>query len=420
MNILIIIINFIQALIMTTFVNKCVTIKKQNNVFYLLFFSFIMTIFITYLNFSYLHEGIVGLFIILCFFLYTNFISSNSFTEKCLISSIPYILVGVINTTLLPILSLCFYQSLDIPLLIKENYYLVSTLVTLTLFIVLAILNKHISSIKLNLSMKYNFYFVLLIASINLVYLFFENMFFTKNINIYFLLLSFFALDLFIILAYQILKIINQNNKDLYQHQIEIDMLVSQLNNQKKILELEEKLYSLNHDIQHLIQLSEENKIPLISEKVLHKYKNEFESLPITYATSNPVLKYVFQNKKELAKNNNIDFVIYTNLYREISLDSTDLYLVLENLLQNAIDNCSGKKVVRLKLTQTDELLSINIRNSISKSILDSNPNLISTKGENGHGYGVKNVKNIVKKYNGEIIINEVDLDFIVNIELVD
>ena len=60
---------------------------------------------------------------------------------------------------------------------------------------------------------------------------------------------------------------------------------------------------------------------------------------------------------------------------------------------------------------------NIIISNKISKSVLQANPKLITTNvDKTRHGYGIKSVKKLVEKYNGDIDIVEENNYFIVHI----
>ncbi|MGN0474256.1 MAG: GHKL domain-containing protein, partial [Acutalibacteraceae bacterium] len=57
----------------------------------------------------------------------------------------------------------------------------------------------------------------------------------------------------------------------------------------------------------------------------------------------------------------------------------------------------------------------INIRNSIDNSVLDTNPELKTTKAGEGHGFGIAQIRNITEKYSGMLDIYEQDGCFVIN-----
>ena len=64
--------------------------------------------------------------------------------------------------------------------------------------------------------------------------------------------------------------------------------------------------------------------------------------------------------------------------------------------------------------------LHIVMKNTIEGSVLKENPHLNTTKKDNveQHGYGLKSVRDIVKKYNGSMQINEQEGYFVVDVIL--
>ena len=91
------------------------------------------------------------------------------------------------------------------------------------------------------------------------------------------------------------------------------------------------------------------------------------------------------------------------------------------NLLDNAIEASkdSTRKIIRLDVRADDGFLSILLKNTIDKSVLDANSELRTTKKEKAyHGFGVKNIKRIIDKYNGFIDYYEEDGYFVCDIML--
>ena len=97
-----------------------------------------------------------------------------------------------------------------------------------------------------------------------------------------------------------------------------------------------------------------------------------------------------------------------------------NIWTVLNNLLDNAIYGAldsSGKKI-EVQISSQKGFDIITVKNSIDTSVLETNPKFVSTKGEPGHGYGMKQIKGIAEKYNGDIDIYEKNKMFIVSIML--
>ena len=101
-------------------------------------------------------------------------------------------------------------------------------------------------------------------------------------------------------------------------------------------------------------------------------------------------------------------------------MDSVDFSALLNNLLDNAIAGAldSREKKLEVQISYQKGFDVITVKNSIDSSVLLNNPDLISTKEEAGHGLGMKQIKSIVEKYNGNIDIYEKNNKFVVSIML--
>lgn len=100
-----------------------------------------------------------------------------------------------------------------------------------------------------------------------------------------------------------------------------------------------------------------------------------------------------------------------------------ELSIFLSNLFDNAIEACQSvkeNKYISLSIMDVKSYLHIVMKNTIEGSVLKENPDLNSTKKDNveQHGYGLKSVRDIVKKYNGSMQINEQEGYFVVDVIL--
>lgn len=99
----------------------------------------------------------------------------------------------------------------------------------------------------------------------------------------------------------------------------------------------------------------------------------------------------------------------------EFPLGNTDATILISNLLSNAIraaaETVPGEIYVRIKKRQDEYVLSV--RNRVQHDLQIAPGKLpASTKKEPGHGMGLANVRDVLKKYNGEYTISCRDLWF--------
>ena len=121
----------------------------------------------------------------------------------------------------------------------------------------------------------------------------------------------------------------------------------------------------------------------------------------------NDFVNSILNSKLSTAKQLGIE-VICSSVKDISGIEAVDLCTLLGNLLDNAIEAAEQcppeKRLIEVKITSSDGKLIIHTMNSIKSSVLDENSELKSTK-ENPleHGFGVKSILLIAKKYSGTV-----------------
>ncbi len=99
-----------------------------------------------------------------------------------------------------------------------------------------------------------------------------------------------------------------------------------------------------------------------------------------------------------------------------------DMSIMLSNLLDNALEACknnSNRSQIILSITENSGYYRVVVKNTIDVSVLNSNRNLETNKKDKcHHGWGLKSVKDIAKKYSGAVDIYEKDNMFVVSVML--
>lgn len=135
--------------------------------------------------------------------------------------------------------------------------------------------------------------------------------------------------------------------------------------------------------------------------------------------TNNSAINALINSKKKLMDEKRIKLNCDINVESFDFMDSLDACALLGNLLDNAIEALDKEDIknVSLKMIEHSNYLSIQISNNSTKL----NGDLRTTKkNKDAHGYGLENVKEIVKRYQGNIQIKQVDGNFIVSIILME
>lgn len=120
--------------------------------------------------------------------------------------------------------------------------------------------------------------------------------------------------------------------------------------------------------------------------------------------TGNENLDYILNQKLMECKNRGIDLKFILEKVDINFIKDSDLFIMLGNLLDNAIEHTSDKNIpIVLSITKKLNMIFIICTNAteINDSTL-SNSTLISTKSDKLlHGYGISSIQMIANKYNG-------------------
>ena len=120
----------------------------------------------------------------------------------------------------------------------------------------------------------------------------------------------------------------------------------------------------------------------------------------------NAILEYYYR----YAKSKGIPIDIRTDVPEKL-FDSTDLSVLVGNLIENAVeaqDNLAdGEKFINLKIKTFEDKIYFVVENAFDGVTNTRNGQYLSHKRDNQiAGIGLQSVREIVKKYNGELVID--------------
>lgn len=397
---------------------------KKANLAYILFVA-ILFLELSFVNFIVPFEGIGIIISILIIYIYSLLNLKGTFMQKMFWSIFVMLLIMGITTVVLSIEG-CIIGKGYLNLVIQKDLYrfVGVVVIQIVLFYLTRFMIKRTKKDS-TYSLKWNEWFVLLIIPVISIF----TMSFVSLIIIniedqlspmqhIFSILSILG----ILMTNSLVYVLYVNMQKDHAKQLEYSILQQAFKSQEKSVEETKILYqsvrSIRHDLKQHFQVA---LTMLHSGKIneavdyMEKYNDTvLDGISNKVFCDNDVVNYIINSKSKICSDRHIKIYIYiANEIPEFS--DLDLCVLLGNALDNAIEGVSGEgnNEIYLELRNVDNFFMISVKNTIINSVLEDNPNLISTKNEKEvHGLGILSMKEVVQKYNGSIEFYESDNKF--------
>ena len=176
------------------------------------------------------------------------------------------------------------------------------------------------------------------------------------------------------------------------------------------------------HDLKHKI-LSYSQKLP---QEELDDMKKTIDEYDTFYHTGNDAIDVILSEKGMRCEKEKIALTFLGDGKVLSFMDVMDIYSLVGNAVDNAIEALKGvtdveKKTISINLENKGDITNLTIRNYFEGPLqLDDNGLPLTTKKEEAgyHGYGLKSMRKIAQKYNGNVNIRISGNIFVVNIYL--
>ena len=147
-------------------------------------------------------------------------------------------------------------------------------------------------------------------------------------------------------------------------------------------------------------------------EDYIAKMDESMSGFELTLQTGNPVTDVIVNEIRRRSLDLGVPFQVEFHYPASGSYDAFDVGIILQNLLQNALEACEkvgeGERFIVLTGKRTDRFFLIEVKNAFAGEVVFGRDGLpVTTKQEDVpmHGIGLSNVRREAEKYMGEVEI---------------
>ena len=203
-----------------------------------------------------------------------------------------------------------------------------------------------------------------------------------------------------------------------------LEMEILSENHMKDMKIMMEKNRIQTHDMKHHLLILREygqekqwdslmSYLNELSEDILAKKKTGW--------TQTGILDTLLEQKKTKAESKGIEVRVQADRIVGLPFSDMEICTLFSNLLDNAIEACEkiedDRRWVAIQITRKSGMLYLTISNSIKDRPAEQEGKLITNKQNHQlHGYGIKSVQKIVRKYEGDFSYQIRESEFIVTI----
>lgn len=166
-----------------------------------------------------------------------------------------------------------------------------------------------------------------------------------------------------------------------------------------------EYINSRYHDLKHCLRLLSKDRDS--AERLLRDMGENITVLKTEVDTGNETLNTIITDRQMLCCQKGIELHFMSDGTDFSWIDPIDLYILFCNILDNAIEfleHIEGERTIKLGIKTQEQIVLIHSENSLAEQLKMDGEFPVSTKGEaKDHGFGLKSIERIAKKYGGNI-----------------
>lgn len=212
-------------------------------------------------------------------------------------------------------------------------------------------------------------------------------------------------------------------NSQLYETKMRNEQLEYERSTQyryyEKINELQHEIMKYRHDFNNVLTTAMNlYTYPDTAEKgkeMLDELSRKNQSNKMPFYCANNIVNAILWGKSNTAKESGVTLDCDASLSNDIPVDDVDLCCLIVNMLDNAIRGAKAAesdKSIGIKIKEENGRIYISVSNYADMPDFESTEKLPSTKANKNHGYGTEIIRNIVQKYDGDVLFTCKDRKF--------
>ncbi len=178
------------------------------------------------------------------------------------------------------------------------------------------------------------------------------------------------------------------------------------------------------HDIRHTIAALRTQGGGALQERVCDEVEASVRAFDVAVRTGNEILDAVLTEKSLTCQQSGITMACVADGSLLRDMDAVDLYVLLGNALDNAIESVlklenPEQRLISVAVFQVKDMVKIQVENTCDVSIKLHGDLPPTTKPERlNHGYGLKSIKAAAERYGGILSVEAEDGQFTLHVLL--
>lgn len=220
-----------------------------------------------------------------------------------------------------------------------------------------------------------------------------------------------------LIIVYYVYEVVVLQNEKRFFNQLLTEKQAQYEFSKENIELINRKCHDLKHQLKAL-EVANENE----REEMIRETRKAMKFYDAVVKTGNEVLDTILTEKSVLCANRNIKLSCMANTNHLERIRVIDLYTMLGNAIDNAIEcvdhfTNDEKKVISLSVKEQGKMIYISVENYYEGTIkFHRGYPVTQKKDKQNHGFGVKSIHMIAKRYGGDIRVSTQNQIFLLQI----